>query len=63
MKPVDLTKLLKPYKSGWVALSENYRKVIASAETLEKMDEKLKKLDDPDVVLISASENYKGFIT
>ena len=63
MKPVDLTKLLKPYKSGWVALSRNYKKVIASAPTLEKMDNKLKKLGNPDIVLISASENYKGFVT
>jgi len=63
MKPVDLTKLLRPYKSGWVALSKDYKKVITFAPTLEKLDSKLDKLENPDVVLISASNNYRGFVT
>lgn len=63
MGAVDLTKLLKPYKSGWVAFSKDYKKVISSASTLGDLDKKLKKLDDPDVVIISASDNYQGFIT
>ena len=62
-KPIDLTKLLKEYKSGWVALSKNYKKVVTSARSLKELDRKLEKLNNPQVVLISASKNYRGFIT
>lgn len=63
MKPIDLTKILKPYKSGWVAVSKDYKKAVAAAATLELLDEELKKLKSPHVVLIPASKNYRGFIT
>jgi hypothetical protein len=63
MKAVDLTLLLKHYHSGWVALSKDYKKVVTSAKTLEKMDDKLKDLNNPEVVLIAAANNYGGFIT
>ena len=32
MTPIDLTKLLQKYKSGWVALSNDYSHVVAHAE-------------------------------
>jgi len=63
MKAVDLTGILNGRKKGWVALTQNYKKVVASASTLEKMDKKLENIGNPDVVLLSASNNYKGFIT
>ncbi|MBI2268117.1 MAG: hypothetical protein HYU80_01560 [Candidatus Blackburnbacteria bacterium] len=63
MKPVDLTKLLKKYTSGWVALSKDYKRVVAAAESLEELDGRLKKLRNPKVVLISAAPNYRSFIT
>ena len=31
----DISKLLKPYSSGWVALSEDQREVVAAGSTLE----------------------------
>lgn len=62
-KPLDLTKLLKDYKSGWVALSKNYKEVVAWAPSLEKLDVKLEEVGEKDVVVISASQNYRGFIT
>lgn len=63
MKGVDLTKQLKPYNSGWVAIFNN--KVIVHAKTFELIIEKVKKLKKPrkDVLLIPASKNYFGFIT
>lgn len=32
----DLSQLLKPYEDKWVAISPDYKKVIASGETLKE---------------------------
>lgn len=63
MKAVNLTKQLKPYKSGWVAIFNN--KVIAHAKSFELISEKVKHLKMPakDTLLIPASKNYFGFVT
>ncbi len=61
MTAIDLTKKLKKYKSGWVALDKNH-KVIAHAETFKAISEKVKE-KRRQVVLIPASDNYFGFIT
>lgn len=60
MKPIDLTKVLKPYKSGWVAIDKNYE-VIAWAKTFEAITGKVKK--SKNIFLMPASKNYFGFIT
>jgi len=61
-KLVSLTKLLKNHTSGWVALSEDYKKVV-TGKSLKEVDRKLERLGNPEVVLISAAKNYRGFIT
>lgn len=61
-RPVNLTKVLNGYTSGWVALSRDYKRVVAAASSLKTLDVKLKKLKNPKVVLIQASDNYRGFI-
>lgn len=63
MKAVDLTKQLKPYKSGWVAIFNN--KVIAHAKSFELISERVKQLKKSakDTLLIPASKNYFGFVT
>ncbi len=43
LKLIDLTKVLKPFKSGWVALSEDRKKVIAHGESINEVDKKAKK--------------------
>ena len=63
MQPINLVKLLKPFPSGWVALSGDYKKVVASGKTLKEVTEKVRKERKKDVVLISASKNYRGFVT
>lgn len=63
MQTINLVKLLKPYSSGWVALSRDYKKVVASGKTLKEVTEKVQKQKRSDVVLISASKNYRGFVT
>lgn len=63
MKGLDLTKQLKPYKSGWVAIDNN--KVITHAKNFELIIEEIKKLkkSSKDILLVPASKNYFGFIT
>ncbi len=34
LKPIDLTKVLLPFKDKWVALSMDYKKVLGSGTTL-----------------------------
>jgi len=62
-KQISLVKLLEKYTSGWIALSANYKKVITSGRSLQEIDRKLERLGNPEVVLISAAKNYRGFIT
>ncbi|MFZ5366085.1 MAG: hypothetical protein ACOZBZ_02230 [Patescibacteria group bacterium] len=62
-KPVSLVKLLKDYSSGWVALSVDYKRVVTWGKSLKEIDLKLKRLGSPEIVLISAAQNYRGFIT
>jgi hypothetical protein len=61
MKPIDLTKTLKPYKYGWVAIDEKNNKVVAHAESFGKISERMKNCEN--VYLLPASDNYFGFIT
>lgn len=65
MRVVDLSKILKPYKSGWVAIDKNNNKVVAHAEEFETITDKIDKLakKNKDILLVPASENYFGFIT
>lgn len=60
MKTINLSKVLKNFTSGWVALTPDYKKVVASGRTLKEISGKV--VGD-DVILISASKNYRGFVT
>lgn len=61
MNTIDLTKKLQDYKSGWVALDEQYN-VVAHAETFMGIEEKVRSRKG-NVVLLPASDNYFGFVT
>ncbi|GEM_PF-873031 len=63
MQTVNLSKLLKNYSSGWIAISSDYKRVVATGGSLKKVSEEIEKLKKKDVVLISASKNYRGFVT
>lgn len=60
MKTINLSKLLKNFSSGWVAITSDYKKVVASGKTLKEVSNKVV---GADVVLISASKNYRGYVT
>lgn len=60
MNIIDLTKTLKPYKSGWVAVNKK-RRVVAYAESFASIAKKVKR--KRGLLLVPASENYFGFVT
>ena len=60
MKIVNLSKLLKKYKSGWVAIDKK-NKVVAHGKTFALTCQKIK--NTKDILLVPASKNYFGFVT
>lgn len=61
MKTMDLTKTLKKYQAGWVAIDESKHRVVAYGEDFASINEKIK--DKKGVFIIPASKEYYGFIT
>lgn len=61
MRTINLSKLLQNYHTGWVAISSDYKKVIAFGKTLKEVSKKVG--PNPNVILIPASKNYRGFVT
>ena len=60
-KKIDFVKLLKGYKSGWVAISSDYTKVVLSGNTLKEVMSKAKKIRQK-LYFFPAEGNYSGFI-
>ncbi len=58
MKPIDLTKIIKKYTSGWIALSPDYRKVVGHGKSIKTVVDQAqsKGIDDP--VLMRAAKSY-----
>ena len=61
MNRIDLTKLLQNYKSGWVALSSDYSRVVAYAEKFIDLQKKVK--NKKNVVVIQAFDNYYNYVS
>lgn len=62
MRKVNLAKALKGYTSGWVSISKDYKKVIASGKTLNTLLKKLDGMGSPDGYLMKAAKDYSGYI-
>ena len=58
----DLTKLLKKYKQGWVALNQQQTKVLAHARTFTQVNEKIKDQDPEEVVLFPLGNTQSYFV-
>ena len=63
MKPIDLTKVLKDVKSGWVAISSDYKKLVARGEGYKEVRDKVKKLPSGSVVLMPVVKNFRNVVT
>jgi len=63
MKTVNLVPLLQKFSRGWVAVSVDYKKVIATGRTLRSVSEKVKEEGSPKVILMPVARNYRGYVT
>ena len=61
-KNYDLSNLLAPYKTGWVALNKEQTQVLAHADTFAAINEKIKDYDPKEVVLSAVSDFYSYFV-
>jgi len=61
MKGKSLISLLKGYSNGWISISTDYKKVLASGKTLEVVLQKLAKLGNPKGVLMRASKDFSRY--
>lgn len=61
MKKMNFVKLLKNYKSGWVAISEDFSKVVASGKTLKDVRKKAENFKEK-LYFFPAGESYSNFI-
>ena len=61
MKNINLINLLKEYKSGWVALSNDYTRVIDHADSFIDLQKKIR--NKKDVIVLQASDNYYNFVS
>lgn len=62
MKAVDLSNILKNYTTGWVSISNDHKKVVASAQTLNQLATKLKKMGNPEGYLMKASKDFTMYV-
>lgn len=60
IKPINLSPVLKKYKSGWVAFDKKYR-FVAHAKSFKDIMKKTN--ENPEHILFPAAESYKRFIT
>jgi hypothetical protein len=58
----DLTKLLKPYRSGWVALSKDQRRVVGAAETLQGTHDQALERGVPNAVFVKVIPPDQGYL-
>ncbi|OGY32605.1 MAG: hypothetical protein A3A57_01205 [Candidatus Woykebacteria bacterium RIFCSPLOWO2_01_FULL_41_12] len=61
-QPINLEKILKNHKSGWVAVSKDYKEVVATGQTIKEVTDNLEKTGK-EGVLVPAADNYQNFVT
>lgn len=61
MKVIDLVKVLKGYNSGWVSISKDSKKILASDKTLKGLLKKLSKIKVEGYIM-KASGNYSNYV-
>ena len=60
-KKIDFVKLLKPYKEGWVGISDDFKRVISHGKTLKEITKKGKG-HKQKVYYFPAGKNYSHFV-
>lgn len=59
MTAIDLSKILSKYKTGWIALTEDNKKIVADGKTLNEVLKKARKsgVDNPSLLKASPINN------
>lgn len=60
-KKIDFVKLLKGYKSGWVGISSDFKKILLWGKTLDEATQKAKKIKER-VYYFPSGESYSNFV-
>jgi len=58
---INFTSLLKPYRKGWVAISEDFKKVLFYDKNLKNLQKKSKK-SKQKLFFYPSGENYSDFV-
>ena len=58
MQPIDLTKQIKKYTAGWLALSPDYKKVVGHGKTIKIAADKAQSAGVKDPIMMRASKSY-----
>ena len=58
MKQIDLTKLIKKYTEGWIALSPDYKKVVGHGLSINKAITEAESKGFKHPVLMRAAKTY-----
>ena len=59
---IDLTKVLKGATSGWVAISADYKKLVAKGKDLNTVLRKIKGLPKDSVYLMPVVKNFRNIV-
>ena len=59
----DLSQLLRPYSSGWVALSSDETHVVAAADNLKTTEEEARERGEKHPLLIKVLPPARGYIS
>ena len=62
MQTANLAKIMTGYTSGWISVSKDYKKVIASGKSLKMLIQKLNKMGKPEGYLMKAAKDYSSYI-
>ena len=60
--PIDLTKLLAPYKGEWVALSHDEKAVLGHGRTIDEALQGAKERGEEHPILIKSPDQYTALL-
>lgn len=58
MRQIDLTKIIRKYKNGWLALSPDYSKVVGSGASIKSVLDQAEANGFSKPILMKASKSY-----
>jgi len=62
MKNKNLVKIMKKYTSGWISISQDYKRIIAHGKNLKSLLKKIDKMGNPKGYLMRAAKDYSGYV-